>query len=110
MCIYSNMQHLLVACGAASTVHACTHLPPSVGPWRVLGPKDHEVGMGLHCRLCLSDEQLTVVIQHLAHQEEKPTELVDESQPARGGNKHIAVSEMAGQGAKEPHILQLVIK
>lgn len=94
------MQHLLVACEAASTAHACTHLPPSVGSWWVLGPKDHEVGMGLHCRLCLSDEQLAVVIQHLAHQEEKPTEQVDESQPARGGNKHTAVMKWLVKGPR----------
>ena len=45
-----------------------THLPPSVGPGWVLSPKDHEVGMGLDHGLCLSDEELTVVIKHLTHQ------------------------------------------
>ena len=50
--------------------HACTNLPPPIGSWRVLGPKDHKVRMGLDQRLCLSDEQLTVVIQYLPYQEE----------------------------------------
>ena len=48
---------------------ACTNLPPPIGSWRVLGPKDHKVGMGLDQRLCLSDEQLAVVIQYLPYQE-----------------------------------------
>lgn len=73
----------------------CTHLPSSVGAWWVLSPKDHEVGMGLDHSLCLSDEKLAVVIQHLTHQREvRPTEharmYVDESQLA--GTYQPAVS------------------
>ena len=62
------------SCLLNTYVHACTHLPPSVGSWWILGPKDHEVGVGLHRRLCLCDEELTVVIQHLAHHEGEPAE------------------------------------
>ena len=61
------MKRLLHVKLPAQCVHACTYLPPSVGSWWVLGPKDHEVGVGLHRCLCLCDEELTVVIQHLAH-------------------------------------------
>lgn len=46
----------------------CTHLPPSIRPWWVLSAKDHKVGMGLDHGLCLSDEELAVVIKHLTHQ------------------------------------------
>ena len=41
------------------------HLPASILPRRILGGKEHEARVCLHCLLGFWDEQLTIVIQQL---------------------------------------------